>query len=393
MRKLSLCLAALLATTVAVPAHACLSSKRASGDSVYYPSIYLNLSGFPSQFHDEMGKASAEWNNCGSGGFPWLQTHDFNTRTINFHYQSGFNPANRSACGVYDGQNVTIFQYAANESNETIPCTRSDVLEDVLAHEIGHVYSLDDSSCSNFIMSQLPWHNNSYSPRGVRTEECELVDDTYYTEEEEREDLCADDPTLSICDTTPECEIRGTQGCSPIIVDFAGDGFDLTGFDAPVNFDIDADGHLETTGWTRGGQRMDDGFLALDRNDNGEIDDGSELFGDSTPMNGARAPHGFEALYVLDQGGNANGWIDSGDPVFRNLVLWFDLDHNGESEPRELRPLAALGVLAIEVEPSELGKAHDEHGNYPRYLGRAIVRRGGKLVMVQTADVYFVVAP
>ena len=396
MKRFSLCLATLLATMAALPAYPCLSSKRQAGDAVYYPSIYLNLSGFPSQFHTALNTASGEWNNCnynGSSDFPPLQYHDPNTRTINFHFQAGFNPSNRSACGVFDGQDVTVFEFAANSNNETIPCTRSDVLEDVLAHELGHVYSLNDSSCSSYIMSQLSWRNNSYSPTAVRAEECQLVDETYYTEEEERQDLCAEDDTLSICETAPECEIRGTAGCSPIIVDFAGDGFDLSGFDSPVNFDINADGYLETTGWTRGGQRLDDGFLALDRNDNGEIDDGSELFGDSTPMNNARAPHGYEALYVLDQGGNANGWIDSGDPIYRRLVLWFDANHNGFSEPSELRPLEALGVLAIEVEPYALGTQHDEHGNYARYLGRAIVRRGGGRVVVQTADVFFVVAP
>lgn len=187
--------------------------------------------------------------------------------------------------------------------------------------------------------------------------------------------------------------MRGTQGCSPIIIDFEGNGLDLSGFDEPVNFDINADGLLETVGWTAGDSHRDDGFLAFDRNGNGQIDDGSELFGDATPLNGGTAPHGFEALYSLDRAGNRNGWIDAGDPVYQHLVLWFDDDHDGFSQRSELRPLQALGVLAIEVEPYALGTEHDEHGNYPRYLGRALVRRNGGKVLVLAADVFFVVAP
>lgn len=52
-------------------------------------------------------------------------------------------------------------------------------------------------------------------------------------------------------------------------------------------------------------------------------------------------------------------------------MLWFDDDHDGFSQRSELRPLQALGVLAIEVEPYALGTEYDEHGNYPRYLGSA----------------------
>jgi hypothetical protein len=266
-------------------------------------------------------------------------------------------------------------------------------LEDVFAHELGHVYSLNDSDCSKHIMSGIGWRSGSYTQKSVLADECAMVDDTYKTEEEERQELCAEDDTLSICDTAPECEVRGTQGCSPIILDFAADGFDLTGFDVPVNFDINADGLLETVGWTSGSSRRDDGFLAFDRNENGEVDDGSELFGDATPMGDATAPHGYEALFALDQLGNGNGWIEAGDPVYRKLRVWFDGNHNGISEPNELNSLAGLGVIAIEVEPYALGTEHDEHGNYPRYLGRAIVRRNGKEVLIPTADIYFVVAP
>ena len=74
-------------------------------------------------------------------------------------------------------------------------------------------------------------------------------------------------------------------------------------------FDLDADGQQEQIARLAGGS----GYLALDRNRNGRIDDGSELFG---PQSG----NGFTELARLDSDGN--GWIDAADPGFARLALW-----------------------------------------------------------------------
>lgn len=106
----------------------------------------------------------------------------------------------------------------------------------------------------------------------------------------------------------PDCE----TGCSPLLIDLGGDGFDLTNLEDGVQFDIDADGQEDRISWTD--RFGDEAFLALDRNGNGTIDDGSELFGDSTAQPPSEEANGFRALAVYDVpalGGNGDGWISA----------------------------------------------------------------------------------
>ncbi|MDI9514663.1 MAG: hypothetical protein GX384_05830 [Clostridiaceae bacterium] len=100
--------------------------------------------------------------------------------------------------------------------------------------------------------------------------------------------------------------------------------------DRNYSFDIDMDGKPDNIAFTAEGS----GFLAWDRNGNGIIDDGSELFGPSTG-------NGFEELSLHDSDGN--NWIDESDPIYEKLRIW-TLDEEGN---KQLITLGQAGVGAI----------------------------------------------
>jgi hypothetical protein len=119
---------------------------------------------------------------------------------------------------------------------------------------------------------------------------------------------------------------RWTRPRDPIILDLDGNGLETVGLAANVYFDFDGDGVLTKTGWAG----ANDALLVWDRNGNGRIDTGAELFGDFTVLpNGTLAPNGFAALAVLDA--NGDGVIDASDPAFAELKLWRDTSQDGKT--------------------------------------------------------------
>lgn len=184
-------------------------------------------------------------------------------------------------------------------------------------------------------------------------------------------------------------------GWSPIVLDIEGDGFDLTDYPGGVAFDLNNDGRRDWLSWTAAGS--DDSWLALDRNGNGTIDGGRELFGNFTPQPAPPAGeerNGFLALAVYDRadnGGDSDGVITRRDAIFASLRLWRDENHNGLSESHELRELPSLGVTQLHLNYKESGRT-DAHGNRFKYRARADDGRDGKLGR-WAWDVFLVTSP
>lgn len=183
---------------------------------------------------------------------------------------------------------------------------------------------------------------------------------------------------------------------SPLIIQLGRGGLRLT--EPDVEFDLLKLGYAQDVAWTPAGEP--EGFLVLDRNGNGAIDDGSELFGDHTPLSwgtvGPTARDGFQALAWFDerlQGGNADGWIDVHDAVYPYIKVWIDFDHNGLSQPAELFPLADAGIIAIGL-LDHITARTDRLGDEYRYMSLAYVTNGDGIVSkCPIYDVFLRVVP
>lgn len=171
-----------------------------------------------------------------------------------------------------------------------------------------------------------------------------------------------DEISDDISDHSSDYETAQTQyQRDPLIINWSGtDDIEFTSLDDGVNFDLDNNSFAEKTAWVKN----HDGFLAIDLNGNGKIDNGGELFGDSFIMpDGNCSKTGFEALSSLDT--NKNEKIDAEDAMFGNakaytdkeeknlfdqLIVWFDNNHNGITDDGdELSSLNSLNIDHIDL--------------------------------------------
>lgn len=166
--------------------------------------------------------------------------------------------------------------------------------------------------------------------------------------------------------------LERTTATSAIAIALHPDQYRFTSVVDGVPFDIDADRDLDQVAWTEAS--ADVAFLAVDLDGDGRITSGKELFGDNSV---ATTKNGFAALAIRAQDSNghvARGSVSAADPLYFDLLLWTDRNHNGFSEHEELRPvtelLAAIG-LGYQVVARQ-----DGHGNTFRYQGWCHIRTG-----------------
>ena len=149
--------------------------------------------------------------------------------------------------------------------------------------------------------------------------------------------------------------------CDPLVLDIDGDGVELVpATRSTVRFDLYGVGSAIKVSWVQG----DDALLALDRNGNGRIDDGRELFGNFIGHSGFdEVPSGFDHLALYDQadrGGNEDGVISAEDRVFGELVVWQDKNGDGISQARELRSLDEVGIESIALRYTDTDDSIDD---------------------------------
>lgn len=157
--------------------------------------------------------------------------------------------------------------------------------------------------------------------------------------------------------TAGNLEHAADRYISPLIVDLNGDGVHTLDSDHGVSFDFEGHGHKSKRGWAH----PSDGFLVLDRNADGIIDVGSELFGNNSVGRDARlAKDGFEALSFYDS--NADGLVSADDDIWKSLEIWQDKNADGICQQEELRSLDSWGIASISLDATIWG-AFDESGN------------------------------
>jgi hypothetical protein len=329
------------------------------GYAGYIPSFGIGVSGgVPVTVVRRAGNSTATGGGCGR----------FTPDVVNGHLESA------------------VIEVWTNQANGN----SCEPLTDSIAHEFGHLLGLADApdplgQCLGHIMGSRVQDFT----RTVQADDCQVADQKWETTNESEppdpfcDAYCQSHCVNNVCQDHP----------SPILMDLENDGVHLTGLDDPVWFDIDADGAPDLISWTD----RSEGLLALDRNGNGLIDDGGELFGNATRLsNGNRALNGYLALAELDSwifSGNEDGHLDSADAAFGALRLWTDLNHDGTSQPEELQTLAQAGIRRIGLEYRS-SRRTDRYGNEFRFVGTALkMGRNGVVRPILTWDVFFVAVP
>lgn len=361
------------------------------------PVVIFDRPGVPTQ-PDEFNAingAIMEWNTVSVTG---CSNITFNNATPANRAWDGIEVPPNNTIHVIRTNNTHMFKYYASygvraahlrlQIDSTLAKPLASRVDNLTKHELGHIYGIGNAhlmgAVSIYAQDSFDAQNN------LRITACDIA--------AHRRVYCPNLPTPT---PTPEptppifppvildggC-LRddgvgnfATINCSPILIDVEGNGFQLTGINDGVIYDLLGSGYGRPVAWTAPGS--DDAFLSIDLNNNGWIDNGKELFGNASPQPIPPAGvlrNGFNALAEYDKpanGGNGDGFIDARDAVFGRLLLWRDFDHNGVSESYELKQLPDLDIVAIELDYKE-SRRTDEFGNQFKYRAKIWDSRNNK---------------
>jgi len=166
---------------------------------------------------------------------------------------------------------------------------------------------------------------------------------------------------------------------SPIVLDLDGNGVSTTAASHGVNFDLNGTGNAQKVGWVS----ATDGLLVMDRNGDGKISDGTELFGVATKnADGTRAGNGYAAMALEDS--NHDGKLSAADQNWNKLQVWVDANQDGKTDGGELHGLAEFGVASLDLKG--LVGTEVDHGNLLGLVSSFTKTDGSQHAM---ADVWF----
>ncbi|WGL98271.1 hypothetical protein QE177_14040 [Arsenophonus sp. aPb] len=151
---------------------------------------------------------------------------------------------------------------------------------------------------------------------------------------------------------------------TPLIIDLNGDGVQTVADSLGVSFDFAGKGKKAQTGWVH----PDDGLLVWDKDNDGVISSGEELFGeDSLLANGTKAKDGFSALAPFDN--NLDGLIDKKDNLWSEIKIWQDKNTDGISQANELTAMESIGIKSIELNAKQTN-FYDKNGNFHQLMAK-----------------------
>lgn len=285
-------------------------------------------------------------------GHMWVELNDGNGNVTSL----GFAPVVRTMWGqghVALDDNTTYLTY---QYSKTIPISINQY-DDMMDHYptwSDYTYIGGARDCINFVWDLL--EQGGLNPEGIDghpwpINNGEILDKMFPTPQGSMS-LPIDGEVPIWCLPAKGAFDKSPHIFSPLVLDLDGDGIEVTklgyGADASsVHFDLNNDGFAERTGWVTGG----DGLLAWDKNNNGIIDNQSELFGDT-----ATHANGFANLATLDT--NSDNKITSADANWSNLRVWIDADEDGVTDTGELHTLSSLGITQINLNSTQLNNIY-----------------------------------